>query len=177
MNEYIALLRGINVGGNNIIRMADLKAGFKSMGFQNVRTYIQSGNVIFSSEMNDKEALTEKIEAGLSKLFNYTSRIVLISKKELKTIVEGAPPEFGQAPDLYRYDVLFLKPPLTVDEAFGQLPAREGVDRIFKGDAVIYYTRLISQATKSRLNKVVGMPVYKEMTIRNWNTTLRLLSL
>lgn len=177
MNDFIALLRGINVGGNNIIRMVDLKAGFESMGFQNVRTYIQSGNVIFSSEMDDKEALTERIEVGLSKLFNYTSRIVLISKKQLKRIVEGAPPEFGQAPELYRYDVLFLKPPMTADEVFGQLPAREGVDRISKGDAVIYYTRLISQASKSKLNKVIGMPVYKQITIRNWNTTLKLLSL
>ena len=64
--RYIALLRGINVGGNNIIRMADLKQSFEELGFSEVTTYIQSGNVLFNSSEGDKQLLTGKIEAHLS---------------------------------------------------------------------------------------------------------------
>ena len=77
--QYLALLRGINVGGNNIIKMADLKACFESLGLTDVVTYIQSGNVIFKSAEKDKAKLTKMIEAGLSKRFNYEARLVVIS--------------------------------------------------------------------------------------------------
>ena len=71
MNQYLVLLRGINVGGKNIIKMADLKASFEEMGFSSVVTYIQSGNVLFQSEEKDKALLTTKVEKGLSKRFQF----------------------------------------------------------------------------------------------------------
>jgi uncharacterized protein (DUF1697 family) len=76
------------VGGNNIIKMANLKDCFETMGFANVSTYIQSGNVIFSSEETDTIALEEKIEKVLSEKFNYKSRVVVISQQQLKAVVE-----------------------------------------------------------------------------------------
>src|SRR5690606_20883705 len=108
-NRYIALLRGINVGGNNIIKMADLKTCFENMNFKDVVTYIQSGNVLFSTDEKDQDKLTAKIEKALSERFNYGSRIVLITSNQLKKIVEEAPAGFGEEASLYRYDVLFLK--------------------------------------------------------------------
>ncbi len=69
------MLRGINVGGNNIIKMADLKACFERMGFSNVSTYIQSGNVIFESTKKDAARLEKKIETSLSEAFRYDSRV------------------------------------------------------------------------------------------------------
>ncbi|RPI70922.1 MAG: DUF1697 domain-containing protein, partial [Ignavibacteriales bacterium] len=68
--QWLALLRGINVGGNNIIKMADLKTCFESLKFSDVETFIQSGNIIFKSEEKDKFILTDKIEKALSKTFN-----------------------------------------------------------------------------------------------------------
>jgi len=174
-NQYVTLLRGINVGGNNGINMADLKACFEKMGFTNVSTYIQSGNVIFNSDSTDKLQLTDKIEKGLSERFNYLSRIVVLSHKELRTAVEGAPEGYGRDPGNYRYDVLFLKEPLVPDDLMKKLKLRDGVDNTYKGDFVIYFTRLISKAGQSYLGKVILPSDYQFITVRNWNTTTKLL--
>jgi len=175
--HYIALLRGINVGGKNIIKMADLKACFESMGFSDVVTYIQSGNVVFKSAEKDKTKLTNKIEKGLSERFNYTSRMVAVTHKELKKVVEGAPKGFGKDPATFRYDVIFLKEPLTPKEAMKSVSIKEGVDNAYIGKDVLYFSRLISRATQSHLTRIIGLPVYQSMTIRNWNTTTKLLAL
>lgn len=175
--QYLALLRGINVGGKNIIKMTDLKACFENMGFSDVVTYIQSGNVLFQSDEKDKNKLTDKIEKGLSKTFKYKSRLVVIPYKELKDIVQAAPRGFGKDAETYRYDVIFLKEPLTPKEAMKSVSVKEGVDTAYAGKHALYFSRLISKASSSHLTKIVGLPVYQNMTIRNWNTTTKLLAL
>lgn len=177
MVQYVALLRGINVGGNNLIKMTALKACFEALDFQNVRTYIQSGNVLFITPDFDRTALTSQIEDALSSAFNYQSRVVIRSHQELQAIVARAPQGFGSDPDAYRYDVIFLKEPLTAAEAMQSVCTKEGVDTAFAGDGVLYFSRLISKATQSRLTRIITLPVYQSMTIRNWNTTTRLLSM
>lgn len=177
MNQYVALLRGINVGGKNLIKMTELKAYFEALGFTNVRTYIQSGNVVFSADETDKARLTSQIEDALSKTFNYQSRVVVCSNEEMKAIVAHAPEDFGRDPATYRYDVIFLKEPLTSAEAMQSVTTKEGVDQVFAGDGVLYFSRLVSRATQSRLSRIVSMPIYQSMTIRNWNTTTRLLNM
>lgn len=175
--RYIALLRGINVGGNNIIKMADLKKAFEEMEFEKVKTYIQSGNVLFNSDEKDLIRLEKKIEKMLSEEFNYISKVVIISHEQLERIIQNAPKDFGVFEQDYRYDVLFLKSPLTAEEAIEKIAIREGVDLVNLGEGALYFSRLISKAGQSYLNKIVGTPVYKEMTIRNWNTTTKLLGL
>ena len=175
--QYLALLRGINVGGNNIIKMADLKACFENMGFTDVITYIQSGNVLFRSAEKDKTQLTRKIEQGLSKRFSYKSRLVVVAHKELRKAVEGAPKGFGKELDKYRYDVIFLKEPLSPPEAMRNVSIKDGVDSAYRGKTVLYFSRLISKASQSHLTKIIKLPVYQNMTIRNWNTTTKLLAL
>jgi len=177
MTLYVALLRGINVGGNNIIKMTDLVKCFADQGFTNVSTYIQSGNVIFRTDENKQAALASRIEAALSKAFSYQSSLVLRSEQQMKEVIARAPENFGGDPGAYRYDVIFLKEPLTAAEAFQALSPKEGVDQAFAGDGVLYTSRLISKATQSRLTRIIGTPVYQNMTIRNWNTTTKLLSL
>jgi uncharacterized protein (DUF1697 family) len=177
MNKYVALLRGINVGGHNIIRMTDLKACFETLGLQDVSTYIQSGNVIFSSDESGIAKLTEQIESALSKTFNYKSRLVLRSKKQLKAIITKAPKGFGTKPDTYRYDVIFLKGPLTAAKAMKSVTMEEGVDKVYAGTGVLYFSRLISKASQSHIARLVTLPVSQNMTIRNWNTTTKLLAL
>ncbi len=177
MAKYLALLRGINVGGKNIIRMSDLKTCFESLGFREVTTYIQSGNVLFTSDEQDISKITNNIEVKLSKVFSYQSKIVLITQNQLEIVVNKAPENFGMAPDEFRYDVIFLKIPLTPAEAMKSIRIREGVDTAHQGENVIYVTRLISKAGQSYLNKVITLPIYQQMTIRNWNTTTKLLSL
>jgi uncharacterized protein (DUF1697 family) len=174
---YVALLRGINVGGKNLIKMTELKACFESLGLKNVRTYIQSGNVLFSTDETDQARQTGRLEDALSRTFNYTSRVVVRSAEEMKAIVAHAPEGFGSDPATYRYDVIFLKEPLTSAEAMESVSIKEGVDQAFAGNGVLYFSRLISKATQSRLARIIGTPVYQSMTIRNWNTTTKLLNM
>jgi uncharacterized protein (DUF1697 family) len=174
---YVALLRGINVGGNNLIRMPALKSCFEAQGLRDVSTYIQSGNVLFTAGRANQGALTGQIEQALSKTFAYQSRVVVRSFEQMQAIVDGAPRGFGGRPAAYRYDVIFLKHPLTADEALAGMSAKPGVDRLVAGDDVLYVSRLIAKAAQSHLSRVVGTPVYQNMTMRNWNTTTRLLEL
>ena len=171
---HIALLRGINVGGNNIIRMAALKALFERMGFADVKTYIQSGNVIFSSPITNTKTLSRAIEKALSKEFRYVSRVLVVSEKEITRVMKEAPKGFGSKPAHYRYDVIFLFPELSSKKAFAAMETREGVDWLTIGAHALYSSRLIKKATQSRMAKVIMKPEYKLMTIRNWNTTKKL---
>lgn len=175
--QFLALLRGINVGGKNIIKMADLKVCFEAMGFSNVATYIQSGNVVFSSSETNLEKLEAILETGLSQAFNYKSVVVVVSASQLEAIVEQAPEYFGLAPDQNKYDVVFFKYPLTAEDALPQVLARKEVDSVCAQNNVLYFTRTIANLGKSYLSKIVSLPLYKHMTIRNWNTTLQLLKL
>lgn len=175
---YVALLRGINVGGNNLIKMSELREAFEALGHTNVSTYIASGNVVFDAGVKrTKAALTTSIEAALSKAFAYESKLVVISAKDLALAVAEAPKGFGKEPAKYRYDVIFVKPPLTTRAALPQVETTPGVDDVAAGKHALYFRRLIAKATKSKLAKIVGKPLYRDLTIRNWNTTTKLLAL
>lgn len=177
MNQYLALLRGINVGGNNPVPMSALKACLEGLGHQDVLTYIQSGNVIFRADAKDRARLTAEIEQALSAAFGYEARILLRSRTEMEKIIAGAPEGFGASPDLYRYDVIFLKEPLTSAKAMKELKVKEGVDQAFAGRGVLYFARLFSKLTQSHLARINAMPMYQSMTVRNWNTTTKLVAL
>lgn len=174
---YLALLRGINVGGNNIIKMADLKATFEEMGFSDVKTYIQSGNVIFSSDRTNKAELTAEIERKLSERFSYDSIIVLLTKEEVSNRLASAPKSYGTDNENYRYEVIFLKETITVEEAMKDITLREGIDEVFVGDNILFFKRLFVNLSKSKLGKIVASPVYKHITIRNWKTSTKLLEI
>jgi uncharacterized protein (DUF1697 family) len=177
MPRYVALLRGINVGGSNIIRMTDLAASCTSLGLAAVRTYIASGNILFESPVRNIETLAKKMEAGFSKQFSYDARVVVVGEDTLRRVVEKAPRGFGKKPAEYRYDVIFFRAPGSAEDAIGEIPAREGVDRLWAANGVVYFDRLIARAAQSKLDRVTRIPAYKFMTIRNWNTTTKLLGM
>ena len=172
---YIALLRGINVGGKNIIKMEKLKQIFVDMGFSGVKTYIQSGNVIFKTQDTDKLKLTETIENQLLKTFSVEIKTAIFTADELMEIVENAPKNFGSEPEKFRYDVWFLLPSITANEIVSNVRLREGVDFLQAGKNAIYTSRLTSEMGKSYFSKISQMPFYKNVTIRNWNTATKLL--
>jgi len=173
-NHYLALLRGINVGGKNIIKMSDLKACFESLGFTDVVTYIQSGNVFFKSTAKDKTKLIKTLEKALSERFNYESRLLVIDFRQLQNIIVEANPAFGKESDMYKYDVVFLLSSLASEEAIEKVKVKDCVDHVYAGNGVLYFSRLISKASQSRLSKIMMLPMYQHLTIRNWNTTSKL---
>ncbi|UCF21545.1 MAG: DUF1697 domain-containing protein [Gemmatimonadota bacterium] len=175
--HHLALMRGVNVGGKNIIKMAELRACFEDLGFSDVATYIQSGNVLFGVSGKTPKDLASSIEKEVSKRFKCESSTVVLSHDELENVVKHAPKGFGKSPAKYRYDVIFLKEPLTAGKAIESVRTREGVDEAHAGKGVLYFSRLISRATQSYLRRIAETPIYQQMTVRNWNTTTKLLAL
>jgi uncharacterized protein (DUF1697 family) len=175
---YLALLRGINVGGKNNVPMAELKTCLEELGCENVQTYIASGNVIFESKKSSAE-LTEQIQETLPRKFKLDSeliKVLVLSRAQLQQVIDQAPEGFGTDPGTYHSDAIFLMG-IPSDEAIKIFNPREGVDKVWRGDLAIYSQRLSAQRTRSRLSKIMSSPLYKEMTIRSWATTARLLAL
>ena len=178
MTSYVVLLRGINVGGKNKVSMAALKTCLEELGYANVSTYIASGNVLLESD-KQPAAIQTHIETALPKVFKLDSeliKVLALSRAQLQAVVDNKPKGFGEQPDTYHSDAIFLIG-IDVTEAMTVFAPRDGVDTIWPGQGVIYSQRLSAERTKSRLSKIVGTEAYRSMTIRSWNTTTKLLEL
>ena len=173
-DRYVCLLRGINVGGNNIIKMVDLRARFEALAFFEVSTYIASGNVVFGAKRTSSVKLAQAIEKALREAFSYEARIVLLGAEQLAEAIAEAPPGFGKDKATYRYDVAFVRSPVRAKDVLPELSAKEGVDTFTAGTHAIYFRRLIAKASQSHLAKISSKPVYQDLTVRNWNTSLAL---
>lgn len=170
---HAALLRGINVGGNNLIPMRALQDCLTKQRFEGVRTYIQSGNVLFASRKVTAAALEVQMEMAIARAFGCSIAVVVCSARQLRGVVEDAPTGFGDDADV-RYNVLFCKRPMTPRRVLEVLRPKPGVDEATAGAGVVYVTTLKSKATQSALPRFIGTPVYRLVTIRNWNTTTKL---
>lgn len=174
MRTHLALLRGINVGGRNAVGMADLVSCFQDAGFADASTHAQSGNVLFSAPSN--RSLEAHLQDALEKRFGLPILTIVRSRDELAAIVDAAPSDHGSRE--LRSEVFFLKHPLIADEALAEMPAlREGVDAVAAGPGVIYFSRVKALARKTRITGFMSLPVFKQMTVRTWGTTTRLLEL
>ena len=178
MKPYILLLRGVNVGGKNKLPMAGLKKCLEELGYTGVTTYIASGNVLVRSRKKPT-AIQSEVESVLPKKFKLDSELVkvlVVPHTHLKAIVNKKPKGFGDEPHTYHSDVIFLMD-ISASSAMKVCSPKEGVDTLWPGKGVIYSQRLSAERTKSRLNRIMGTPAYKQMTIRNWNTTQKLLEM
>jgi uncharacterized protein (DUF1697 family) len=178
INTHVVLIRGINVGGKNKVPMAGLKECLEQLGYSNVTTYIASGNVILESDKGADEIGTQ-IEEALPECFRLDDelvRVLVLTRDRLQAVIDNKPEGFGEEPEKYHSDAIFL---IGIDSAqvMPLFKPREGVDRVWPGEGVIYSQRLSSQRTKSRLNRIMATSEYKFMTIRNWNTTTKLLEI
>ena len=175
MTSYLVLLRGINVGGKNKVPMAELRSLLDGLGFDNVSTYIASGNVFLDSDLSAAKVAT-KIEAVLPRAFRLDAeriKVAVLSDDDLEAVVKKRPKEFGDKPAKYHSDAIFLMG-IDAAEAMAVFSPREGVDKVWPGDGVIYHQRLSSQRTRSRMGRIAGTPLYASLTIRSWQTTLAL---
>ena len=178
MTRYLVLLRGINVGGKNKVPMARLRELLQELGYSDVASYIASGNVTLSSDRPPTE-IKREIEETLPRTFRLDSELVavlILTRAQLQAMVDHKPEGFGEHPETYHSDAIFLVgiDAATAMEAFDPRP---GVDSVWPGDGVIYSQRLSAERTKSRLGKALSTPAYKSMTIRSWATTIALLEL
>jgi uncharacterized protein (DUF1697 family) len=173
--KYVAFLRGVNVGGKNLMAMAALKACLEKAGLANVRTVIQSGNVIFESGEKSAATLTKRIESAVAKL-GIESRIVVLSLAELKTVVADAPAAWKRRTDLRR-NIALLRHAVTAARVLRDVEVKPGVDSVSAGKGVLYLSTVMRDLGKSALPKLVGKPVYREMTIRTYGTCQKILAM
>ena len=158
--------------------MADLRKCLDDLGFSNVSTYIASGNVLLKSDKGAKE-IKAQIEGVLPERFeldNELIKVLVLTRDQFQAIIEDKPEGFGKQPEKYHSDAIFLMD-IDAAQAMSVFDPREGVDKVWQGEGVIYSQRLSAQRTKSRLNKIIGTPAYQSMTIRSWNTTTKLLKM
>ena len=176
MPRYVVLLRGINVGGRNKIAMSKLKLLLEELGFADVATYIQSGNVLFESRSTDAVRLTAVMEKALLTAFCHEVPVFLRSQAQLKTVVSQAPQAWKTGKAL-RQNVAFLRAPLTAKRALCEIDVRPDVDAVTAGNGVLYMPTVMSRVKQSRLPKIVATPIYRDMTIRSYSTCQKILAL
>lgn len=166
--KYIALLRGINVGGNRKVEMKKLKSLFEKLGYQNVSTYINSGNVIFESTRS-KEVLTQEIVKNLKKEFGFEIQTLLKTAKEMKKIAKAIPAEW-QNDAKQKTDVAYLFEDADSKKTLNELPINKDYINILYVKGAVIWNVNRKNYNKSRLNKVIGHKIYQSMTVRNVNT-------
>jgi len=175
--KYIALLRGINVGGKSKVKMSELKICFENLGLEDVRTYINSGNVIFTTVKMDTQILAKEIEIEIEKVFNFHVSVVVIDEFKYKKMIASAPKGWGEK-DGWKYNSLFLIPPYNIDEIMTDIgELKPDIEAVQAGDGVIYQALLFTSFGKTTSGKLASRASYQKITIRNWNTSKKLLEL
>jgi len=177
MVQYICLLRGVNVGGNNTISMADLKRIFETLGFQEVRTYINSGNVLFRGEETDSNVLKDRCEQAILQAFNLAVTAVVFKASDLESAMERAPAWWGVESDA-KHDAIFVIPPATAAEIVAAMgDVKENLEQVDFAGNLIFWSAPLATYSRTRWSKLVKTPYYGSITIRNANTAKKLLAL
>jgi uncharacterized protein (DUF1697 family) len=174
--RYVALLRGVNVGGNTIVDMSRLKGTFERLGFQGVRTYINSGNVVFTITRRERTRLTREIEAGIVADFGLDISLQLRTGKELRALVDAIPASWANDSSM-KCDVHFLWPAVDHPSVVDRVPHDPAIEevRYFPGALIRRIDR--ANQSKSPMTKVAATPLYRQMTARNINTVRKLAEL
>ena len=173
-SRFLALLRGINVGGHNVISKGELAGCFEDLGFESVRTYIQSGNILFRAAEADVEALTETIEVGLSERFSYDAKAVVLSHKQYESIISAAPAGWG-ADDRQKHNALFTVGGVTPEDIIAQLPdPAPEIEVVTAGPGVVFWSISKAEQTRTTWAKLPAARAYRQVTIRNHKTVFKL---
>ena len=176
LTVFVALLRGVNVGGNNMISMKSLKESFERMGFASVSTYINSGNIIFQSKEDDPRKLERKIEQMLSSEYQLDSKVVVRSLAEMEKLVKALPRSWD-GDSSWRYNVIFLRHSIDSEKILAELPAKNDIEEIVYRPGALLWSAQVSELTRTNLMKLASRKIYRDMTIRNLNTTKKLYEL
>ena len=170
---YVAFLRGVNVGGKGMVSMAAIKEALIALGLSDVRTYINSGNVIFSTRASDAQRLTARIEKALEQHTGMSIKVLVMDHKSLKKMVDAIPRNWVDDKSKRTY-VLLLWKELDDRGILDRLPTKSGVDELKYTPGAVVWRVDRENVAKSHLNRIVGTPLYKKITIRSANTMRKL---
>jgi len=173
---YIALLRGINVGGKNKIDMKLLKQTFERVGMNDVRTYINTGNIIFSSKIPSKMELSRILEEAIQLDFDLNIRVVIRTVDEFKVIINSIPDSWKNDKDM-KSDVMFLWDEVDDESVLTNLVIKPDIDTVIYVPGAILWSIEKKNVNKSGMIKIVGSKLYKQVTVRNVNTARKIYEL
>ncbi|RKD76270.1 uncharacterized protein (DUF1697 family) [Sinobaca qinghaiensis] len=173
---YVALLRGINVGGKNKVDMKMLKLTFENAGMTDVVTYINTGNIIFSHHNLSKAELAHVLEEVIYKDFELHIRVVIRSIDEIRQIMDAVP-DTWQNDKHMKSDVLFLWEDIDDESVLENLVIKPDIDTVTYVPGAVLWSVAKKDVTKSGLSRIVGTKLYKQMTVRNVNTARKIYEL
>ncbi len=173
---YVALLRGINVGGKNKVEMAKLKQTFERLGFVSVKTFIASGNVVFHTEEIDPAKLTRRIESAIKADFGIRIKVVLRDQKSMGKLVKAIPTSWVND-KVMKCDVMFLSEEVDNKTVLTQLPFDSAIEDVKYVPGAVIWRIDRDKAARSRMFRIVGTKLHQHMTIRNPNTVRKLYEL
>jgi uncharacterized protein (DUF1697 family) len=171
--KYVALLRGINVGGKTLIKMADLRTCAEELGLDEVSTFIASGNLLFESRERSAARLETKIERAIEKRFELPVKVVVLDRAAYARIVKAIPKSWADDRTL-RANVAFVRRGTNAKEVVRELQPDAAVEEVKAIDSAILWATKRDAVNRSVMRKLIGGAAYKELTVRNLNTTLKL---
>lgn len=167
MTLYIALLRGINVGGHKVIKMADLKRVFESIGLKQVKTYIQSGNIVFESE-EGINFLKDRIQSEIKKEFDFDVPVMLRTHDEFINIIKQCPYEVHSLLEGESVHIAFLANVLSEEESSQLLTFKSELEDCYIDEKVVYLFFKNSIRNSKLMNQF--QKLHTPATVRNWRT-------
>ncbi len=173
---YVALLRGVNVGGKNKVDMKQLKVVFEEAGMTDVSTYINTGNVIFSSSIRARARLVTLLEQSIAEHFGLSITLLVRDLKSMKTVVQAIPERWTND-SATKCDVMFLWDDVARPSVLKELQVKPEIDDVKYVLGTLIWSVDRESMSRSGMMKLVGTPLYKRMTIRNCNTARKLLEL
>lgn len=176
MQSYLVLLRGINVGGKALIKMAELKTVLEACGFKHVVTYIQSGNVLLDSDEGVEE-VAARVRGCIRDKFGLDIAAIAFSQRQWKSIITVAPSWWGKD-SLWKHNLLILIPPYIMSEVIESIGnLKPDIEFLVPGESVLYQSMSLKLFGKTTTGKLASNPIYKQITVRNYNTATKLLAL
>ena len=173
---FAALLRGVNVGGNNIISMKSLKTSFEQMGFSDVSTYINSGNILFRAKERDARKLETKIETMLSREYKLGCKVVVRSLAEMANLIENLPKNWNSDSE-WKYNVIFLRDSIDSEKVLENLGPKREIEKVVYYPGTLLWSARISDLSQTTMFKLSSHRLFQDMTVRNTNTTRKLYEL
>lgn len=179
MKRYVALLKGINLSGKNKVPMAELKKGFEKLAFEEVKTYLNSGNIIFSSDEEDTKKFTNQIEVMIKNQFGLDIPVFVISREALEDILHNAPDWWGDDNKEIYDNLIFIIPPAKFSDVYSEIgePKKE-LERIKDYKEVIFWSFSRKDYQKTNWwSKTASANISTKLTIRTANTIRKIVSM
>ena len=175
VDTYLALLRGINVGGKNKVEMPRLTAAAESLGLESVRTYINTGNVIFRAGSSSRD-LADSLEGAIQEEFGLRLKVLVRNRGEVRHISNSVPSHWVNDSTM-KSDVMFLWDEVDSEDVVEDLTIKPGIDEVIYVPGALLWSVARGDVTRSGMSRLVGTKLYKQMTVRNCNTTRKLAEL